>query len=402
MRVEFNAEASGKEPAYSGRVIKILDKFKARVYAVFRKAADGSGRALPVEKRSAGRDFFVPEALAGDAEDGDLVAIEPVRAGRLGLPTARVVETLGSVKSERAVSLIALATHHIPHVFSPAALNEAETARPVRLQPPREDWRALPLVTIDPPDAKDHDDAVHAAPDPDPANPGGFIVTVAIADVAAYVRPGSALDRDALERGNSVYFPDRVVPMLPERISNDLCSLARRGPARARGAHGPERGRTQALARLPPRHDALGGEAHLRAGAGGDRRAAGRDDRPAARDRAQAALRGARGHQTRTRATRSARSRPARAQAHPRQGGPPRRRALARTARRPSADRGVHDPRQCRGGRDARGAALAADLSRPRRAERREARTTSSSFWARSASSSPRATGCGRRTSTAC
>src|SRR5208283_3402978 len=123
------------------------------------------------------------------------------------------------------VSLIALATHHIPHVFSPAALKEAESARPVRLAPPREDWRALPLVTMDPPDAKDHDDAVHAAPDPDPANAGGFIVTVAIADVAAYVPPGSALDREALERGNSVYFPDRVVPMLPERISNDLCSL---------------------------------------------------------------------------------------------------------------------------------------------------------------------------------
>src|SRR6185437_6285497 len=89
----------------------------------------------------------------------------------------------------------------------------------------REDWRDLPLVTIDPPDAKDHDDAVHARPDDDEKNPGGFVLTVAIADVAAYVRAGSALDREALLRGNSVYFPDRVVPMLPERISNDLCSL---------------------------------------------------------------------------------------------------------------------------------------------------------------------------------
>ena len=224
MRVEFDPDASGAEPAYSGRVIKILDKLKARVFAVFRRAADGSGRALPVEKRAA-REFMVPMNLAGDAEDGDLVAIEPLREGRFGLPNARVVEFLGSVKSERAVSLIALAQHHIPHVFSPAALKEAEAARPVRLAPPREDWRSLPLVTIDPPDAKDHDDAVHATPDPDPANPGGFIVTVAIANVVGYVRPGSALDRDALERGNSVYFPDRVVPMLPERISNDLCSL---------------------------------------------------------------------------------------------------------------------------------------------------------------------------------
>ena len=82
-----------------------------------------------------------------------------------------------------------------------------------------------PALTIDPADAKDHDDAVHAERDPDPANPGGYILRVAIADVAAYVTPGGALDSEARDRGNSVYFPDRVVPMLPERISNDLCSL---------------------------------------------------------------------------------------------------------------------------------------------------------------------------------
>jgi ribonuclease R len=225
MRVEFDAAAGESAPAYSGRVIKILDKLKARAFAVYRAATDGSGRALPVEKRGAAREYFVPAAMAGEARDGDLVAIEPLREGRIGPPHARVVETIGSVKSERAVSLIALAMHHIPHVFSPAALEEAEAARPVRLSPPREDWRALPLITIDPPDAKDHDDAVHAAPDAEPGNSGGFVVTVAIADVAAYVRPGAALDREAIERGNSVYFPDRVVPMLPERISNDLCSL---------------------------------------------------------------------------------------------------------------------------------------------------------------------------------
>ncbi len=225
MRVEFDSGAGPTAPAYSGRVIKILDKIKARSFAVYRVAADGSGRALPVEKRASGREYFIPAGMAGEARDGDLVAVEPLREGRFGPPSARVVETIGSVKSERAVSLIALATHHIPHVFSPAALKEAEAARPIRLAPKREDWRELPLVTIDPADAKDHDDAVHAAPDSDPANRGGFVVTVAIADVAAYVRPGSALDREALERGNSVYFPDRVVPMLPERISNDLCSL---------------------------------------------------------------------------------------------------------------------------------------------------------------------------------
>ncbi len=101
---------------------------------------------------------------------------------------------------------------------------EADAVRPATLKG-REDWRDLPLITIDPIDAKDHDDAVHAAPDEDPANPGGFVLSIAIADVAAYVRPGTALDDEALLRGNSVYFPDRVVPMLPERISNDLCSL---------------------------------------------------------------------------------------------------------------------------------------------------------------------------------
>jgi ribonuclease R len=150
--------------------------------------------------------------------------VDILKGSRLGLPSAKVVERIGSFSSEKAVSLIAIHAHKIPNVFSPAALAEAEAARTATLAG-REDWRTLPLVTIDPPDAKDHDDAVLAEPDPDPENPGGFVLTVAIADVAAYVRPGSALDREALERGNSVYFPDRVVPMLPERISNDLCSL---------------------------------------------------------------------------------------------------------------------------------------------------------------------------------
>ncbi|MFI5013197.1 MAG: ribonuclease R [Hyphomicrobiales bacterium] len=211
---------------YAGRVIKVLPREKVRTLGVLRMQADGSARLVPVDKKAQGRELLIAAADLGEAHDGDLVSVAPIEAGRgrLGLVRAKVRERLGSLGSEKVVSLIAVYAHGIPHVFSPAALHEAERARPASLAG-REDWRSLPLVTIDPPDAKDHDDAVHAVSDGDPRNAGGFVLTIAIADVAAYVRAGSALDKEALERGNSVYFPDRVVPMLPERISNDLCSL---------------------------------------------------------------------------------------------------------------------------------------------------------------------------------
>ncbi|HLJ01555.1 MAG TPA: ribonuclease R, partial [Bradyrhizobium sp.] len=180
----------------------------------------------------AGRDLNIAKADTLDAEDGDLVSVDLIRSRGFGLASGKVKERLGSLATEKAVSLIAIHAHDIPQAFSKAALHEADEAKPATLKG-REDWREVPLVTIDPPDAKDHDDAVHAEADSDPNNKGGFIVHVAIADVAFYVRPQSALDHDALTRGNSVYFPDRVVPMLPERISNDLCSLV---PGEPRGA----------------------------------------------------------------------------------------------------------------------------------------------------------------------
>jgi ribonuclease R len=218
--------------SYSGRIIKVIDHGKTRVLGVFRKLPDGSGRLVPVDKKQAGRELNIARTDTGGAEDGDLVSVDLVRSRGFGLNSGKVKERLGSLASEKAISLIAIHAHDIPQAFSPAALREAEEAKPAILKG-REDWRDVPLVTIDPPDAKDHDDAVHAESDGDPNNKGGYIVNVAIADVAFYVRPGSALDRDALIRGNSVYFPDRVVPMLPERISNDLCSLV---PGQARGA----------------------------------------------------------------------------------------------------------------------------------------------------------------------
>ncbi|MBA3449441.1 MAG: ribonuclease R, partial [Pseudaminobacter sp.] len=209
-------------PAYTARVMKIFDRQREAVLGVLRVAHDGTFRIEPVERKQA--ELVIEPELLNGAKPGDLVEVEPVRAGRYGLPRAKVLTVVGSLTSEKAVSMIAIHAHEIPHIFPSEVIAEAEAVKSATLAG-REDWRELPLITIDPADAKDHDDAVFAEPDSDEKNPGGVVATVAIADVAAYVRFGTALDREALKRGNSVYFPDRVVPMLPERISNDLCSL---------------------------------------------------------------------------------------------------------------------------------------------------------------------------------
>jgi ribonuclease R len=227
LRVSPLRETGG--PAYSGRVVKLLSRAVKRVLGIFREdPRGGGGRIVPVDKKLRDKEFRVAEADRLDARDGDLVSVDTLARGRLGPPVAKVREKLGSMNSEKAISLIAINAHGLPDVFRPETIEASEHARATRIEAEgfrREDWRSLPLVTIDPPDAKDHDDAVHAAPDDAPDNAEGFVVTVAIADVSWYVRPGGALDREALDRGNSVYFPDRVVPMLPERISNDLWSL---------------------------------------------------------------------------------------------------------------------------------------------------------------------------------
>ncbi|WP_242149280.1 ribonuclease R family protein [Sphingomonas sp. BAUL-RG-20F-R05-02] len=177
-----------------------------------------------VEKKER-REFQVSDA--GGAKPGDLVLAE--KAGRPPRITARVTEVLGDPFAPRSFSMIAIHKLGIPTAFAPEAIEEAHR---VAAQPlgaigdgGREDLRHLPIVAIDPADARDHDDAVWAAPDDDPANPGGWQAIVAIADVSFYVRPGNAIDKEARRRGNSVYFPDRVVPMLPEELSADICSL---------------------------------------------------------------------------------------------------------------------------------------------------------------------------------
>jgi ribonuclease R len=225
LRVEPLTGAGPGEPAYWGRVIKLLPREKSRLLGIFRADTYGGGRIMPVDKKNLNRgELLVAPGDQGAGLDGDLVAFEPLRAGRFGLPAAKVRERLGAIEGEKFISLIAVHAHQIPHVFAHDTLAEADQALPASMSG-REDWRAIPFVTIDPEDAKDHDDAVYAERDGSANNPGGFILRVAIADVAAYVRPSSALDIEALDRGNSVYFPDRVVPMLPERISNELCSL---------------------------------------------------------------------------------------------------------------------------------------------------------------------------------
>ncbi|WP_235842230.1 ribonuclease R [Ciceribacter selenitireducens] len=209
-------------PAYTARIIKIIDRHRDALLGVVREMPGGGARLMPIERR--GEEMQISPNDLGEAKDGDLVEVEIARTGRLGLTKARVLTVIGSVASEKAISMIAIHAHGIPHIFPQSVIAEADEAKHATMSH-REDWRDVPLITIDPHDAKDHDDAVYAERDPSPDNPDGVIVTVAIADVSWYVRPKSALDREALKRGNSVYFPDRVVPMLPERISNDLCSL---------------------------------------------------------------------------------------------------------------------------------------------------------------------------------
>ncbi|MFZ5609702.1 MAG: ribonuclease R [Pseudomonadota bacterium] len=221
---------------YKAKIIKRLDKEVETILGLFRSDGDG-GRVEPVDKRAKSL-LMVAPADMGEAQDGELVRVKPLAPHRrhFGPPQARVIERLGDILAPRSISLIAIHQHGIPHEFAAAALREATAARPVGLAG-REDLRALPLVTIDPEDARDHDDAVWAEADPDPDNAGGWHVIVAIADVAHYVLPGSALDKAAWERGNSCYFPDRVVPMLPEALSADLCSLKAGKPRPSLAAH---------------------------------------------------------------------------------------------------------------------------------------------------------------------
>jgi ribonuclease R len=208
-----------EEDTYEARPIRFLGSTPHAFLAVYESGRNG-GTVRSVDRRIK-LHYQVPERHRGGAMNGDYVRAEPLPDRNR---EARVIERIGNNMDARSFSLLAIRAQEIPVEFPRDALAEAESLQPPSLGK-RTDFRRIPLVTIDGPDARDFDDAVWAEPDPSPKNRDGWHAVVAIADVAWYVRPGSALDRTAQERGNSAYFPDRVVPMLPERLSNGLCSL---------------------------------------------------------------------------------------------------------------------------------------------------------------------------------
>ncbi len=212
-----------RDDLYRGSVMRRLEKGASRIVGVLESARGGFRLAPSDGKKS--NDAQVEQINANGARAGDIVAVELLPGQRLGPRRARVVETIGRHDSPKAVSLICIHEHDIPDRFPESAVEQAEAARPATVEGKRQDLRDIPLITIDGADARDFDDAVWAEADTSVANHGGWRLLVAIADVAHYVRSGDALDKEAQKRGNSVYFSDRVVPMLPEALSNGLCSL---------------------------------------------------------------------------------------------------------------------------------------------------------------------------------
>jgi ribonuclease R len=223
---------------FVAKVIKRLGQSAHRILGVYRANKDprakfGGGRVEPAD-RKARHDLIIEANNVGDAKDGDLVFAEvrvSARDRAHGPKFGAIKQVVGRESDPRAASILAMHTHGISDGFSEDEEAQAKAAQKPTLKG-RTDLRDVPLITIDPEDARDHDDAVFARADDDANNKGGWRVWVAIADVAAYVQSGSPLDRGAWRRANSTYFPDRVAPMLPESLSADLCSL-REGEERA-------------------------------------------------------------------------------------------------------------------------------------------------------------------------
>lgn len=214
----------GADGSYEGRIMRRLDRETAGTRLIGTVMRHGDRLFVRSADRRRSHDYTVTERDLAGAAEGDLVLAESPHGQPGRARQAMVLRRLGKATDPAVIVEIALHNAEIPTEFTTPALEEAASAVVPALED-RVDLRDLPLVTIDGADAKDFDDAVYAEPDTDPSNPGGWKLIVSIADVSAYVPPGSALDEEAFNRGNSVYFPGRVVPMLPEALSNGVCSL---------------------------------------------------------------------------------------------------------------------------------------------------------------------------------
>ncbi|WP_397595009.1 ribonuclease R family protein [Sphingorhabdus sp.] len=225
-RILARTEEAGS--SWIAHPMKKLAKASEQILGVVEDGGNGRFWLKSTDKKAR---FDTPLFELGEAKPGDLVLAE--LGGRAGQKKAKVTELLGDPFAPKSFSLIAIHKFGIPFEIPQEVEDEAAIVHDLPVTADhREDLRHLPIIAIDPRDARDFDDAVWAIADDDPKNVGGFKAIVAIADVSYYVRPGSALDREAAKRGNSVYFPDRVVPMLPHALSSDKCSL-RAGEDRA-------------------------------------------------------------------------------------------------------------------------------------------------------------------------
>ena len=208
------------------RIVEIIDRPQQPI--IGRLLQESGVWLVAPEDRRYGQDILVPKGATGNAQVGQVVVVELTEAPSLfGQPVGRVKEVLGEMDDPGMEIEIAVRKYSVPHQFSAACLAQAAEL-PVKVRTKdladRIDLRDVPLVTIDGEDARDFDDAVYC----EPAQMGkqkGWRLLVAIADVSYYVDTGSAIDTDAYERATSVYFPRRVIPMLPEKLSNGLCSL---------------------------------------------------------------------------------------------------------------------------------------------------------------------------------
>lgn len=218
-------------PAYIAHILQRMDDERNTVIGIYSLTRSGRGVIRSTNKK-AKFDFEVPSAETGGAEEGDLVMAEMMRGRGLRSKKVRITKIIGQQDDTNAISLISIHEAGLRDTFPEAVLKGAEGLKVPDIKG-REDLRAIPLVTIDGADARDFDDAVYA----EPLDDGGYHLIVAIADVSHYVRPGSALDEEAEKRGNSTYFPDQVIPMLPEALSNDLCSLRPNENRAALAAH---------------------------------------------------------------------------------------------------------------------------------------------------------------------